>query len=232
MKSNYLFIIVMFLSILFAVFLVAGEDKKVRSLAAKKDSNTMKEDVPYDQQATQKEIQFLMDRFSRKNKIDILRTIKRRSIELDKRESDLNNERQVFDKSIKKMEELIDNNIKKNEKEVEEIIAMKEGLDKRIDNLKKAIASLDVQYQKEEQEKLKKLIKSFKNMNPKRAALIVPEMSLNLAAQVMLALPSRNSAQIIERLNPKTAAKLSHLMAEQKKQKKLRDKVKEIFNKR
>lgn len=182
----------------------------------------MVEKPSIDEQAGEKEVKLLMERFSRKDRIDLLKAVKQRSIDLDKREYALKTRQEMFQKVLSSITQIIE---KQNSKDKEKI----DNLDNMLAQFKNTISEFDEKLTEEEETKLNKVIRSFKEIKAKKAALIVPEMDMKLVVKVFLALPARNTAAIMQNLDPKLAAQISHRMAEERKKKNLRKKGEELL---
>ena len=220
MLSKYMLIGTLFASILLMVFILSGQD---RMLTAGDSIKKLKPAIPIDQQASQKEIMLLMKRFSKRSKIDLVRAVKERSITLDKKEYLLETKQQMFDKTLNKIKGIVEANNKSDDVRIEK-------LDGMIAEFKDTIKSFDKKLTEEESEKLGKVIKTFKEIKAKKAALIVPKMDIKLVVKVMLALPARNTAAILQNLDPALAAKISHRMAEERKKIALKNKGDQLLD--
>lgn len=221
MKAGYLFVPVMLLSIILAVVLIA-QDKKppLKKSAAKKISKTESPEIL----SADKEIRLLMEKFSSKSKIDILRDIKNRSAEIERMELKLKAERDILDKTVVKVKQIIADNNTQDDKRIEKF-------DKMLAELKGKIDQYKEQEKVDDEEKFKKVVQTFKEVKAKKAALIIPNMDIDLVVKVMLELPSRGTAAIMQSLDPKLAANISHRMAEERKKMQMKKDGEDIISK-
>ncbi len=186
-------------------------------LFAQDSNEEKKEKPPINEKKVTAEIKALMDQFSRKNKIDILEAVRKRTVALDRQEYKLKTEQEMFEKALGKIGEIV---TKTNDSDSKKFVR----LDTMLQDFKKEIKEFDKKLTAEEETKLTKLIATFKEIKAKKAALIVPEMDMELVVKVLLALPARSAGAIMQNLAPKLAAQISHRMAEERKKQLLKEK--------
>lgn len=215
MKAGYLFVPVMFLSMVLAVVILMAQDKKAENAETKKNVKSEKakkadETGSPEMVSAEKEVRLLMQKFSSKNKIDVLRDIKSRSAENERTELKLKAEKDILDKTMVKIKQMITDNNDQDDQKIKKFDVMLAELKAKIDQYKSKEKSDD-------DENFQKVAKSFKEIKAKKAALIIPNMDIDLVIKVLLELPAKSTAAILQSLDPKLAAQISHRMAEERK---------------
>jgi len=223
MKAKSSIIIFIFTSIMLSMLLLYGQDKK---------SPVPKKAASISEQANSKMIQSLMRRFLRANKIDSIKYIKHQKKQIEKKELKLKSREDMLNKSSGKITELLQTMQKDDQKRLDKVEKMFADFNKKIDAFEKNLKEFDEDANKKENEKLKKLVANFKEIKSKKAALIIPDMSIDLSVKVLTKLSARKAGSIMQNLPPELAAKISHRMAEEKKKKALQQKAKDILDKK
>ena len=137
----------------------------------------------------------------------VLRGLEDKKIQVEKSQENLVQER----KELERYEEQID----------EKLVTL-ERLKKQIND---EIAQLETKKTQQELEKeaayeakLRRLVKMYAGMKPKKAALIVDKMTLEVAQEIFLRMREASASQILSFVGAEKAAKISERLAFKKKQ--------------
>lgn len=156
----------------------------------------------------------------------------------DSTESDIENKKEFSEFEVTLLQSL-----SKRRKEIEQMekeVRMKESLleatDLRLEekineikNLEKVVRDLLTTYDKEEEAKVKSLVKIYENMKPKEAARIFNELDMSILLMVVDKMAERRAAPILAKMSPLKAKNLTEELAEDRKLRTLQeDKLNQI----
>lgn len=96
------------------------------------------------------------------------------------------------------------------EKRVEERIA-------RLKEIEDSVASLIEKFDKQEEERLTKLVKVYEDMKPKSAAAIFDQLDMDVLLAVAKRMDEAKMAQVLSKMTPDAAKRLTLEMAKQRK---------------
>lgn len=98
--------------------------------------------------------------------------------------------------------------------------AAEKRLDERINRLKEietSIAALIERFDKQEEERLTKLVQVYESMKPKSAAAIFDQLDMEILLAVARRMDEAKMAEILSKMSPEAAKRLTIEMASQKK---------------
>jgi len=127
--------------------------------------------------------------------LDILQNLARRRDELERREREI---------------EMRGGLLQAAEKSIDAKIQKLEGLRQTIDGMLNA-------YEKQEEAKLKSLVKIYESMKPKEAAQIWAELEMPILLQVIERMREQKIASILAKMNPDTARRITIELAQRRK---------------
>ncbi len=169
--------------------------------------------------ATTDDMKVLLEKFSKRNQLDILTAIREKNNLLEKKEFELESQKQILDKGREIIIKKLDTIASEDDKTLKRIQELSDKFDVSLARMEKKIEYFDKKMDKREADRLNKIVADFKEIKAKKAAEIVPNMDKNLAVQVLLKLPARTAGQILQNMNPKLAGVISELMSKEKKKK-------------
>lgn len=214
-RAHYMVLVVatvLFTGILFMAPLLSAE-KEEKEASAKVIEKNPKQD------ATSGDMKVLLKKFSKRNQLDILTAVRDKNNILEKREFELESQKQILDKGREIIMNKLELIASEDEKTLKKINQLSDSFDISLGTIEKKIAYFDKKMEKRELDRLGKVVADFKEIKAKKAAEIVPNMNKNLVVKVLLRLPARTAGQILQNMEPKAAAVISELMAKEKKRK-------------
>jgi flagellar motility protein MotE (MotC chaperone) len=137
----------------------------------------------------------VMDRHFSASEIEILKNLSKRRDELDRWERNI---------------QVKESTLSATEKRIEEKLA-------QIDVMKKAVADLLEQYNKQEDAKIKSLVKIYENMKPGDAARIFNEVEMPILLLVIDKMSEKKAAPILAQMEPKKAKQITVELAAQRR---------------
>ncbi len=218
MKKAEIMLLILFSIVFFFMLYVAAQDKK--EILTEK-SNDSREKPDPDDQAVSSEIKAIMNRFSEKSRIELLRVVRDRHRKMEKKEQKLRSEAVVIEKMVSKIEDMAETLKNKDEEVISKLDSMYDELKNKMFEMTETFNDSYGKFEKEEKEKFEQLVQSFKEMDPENAAEIAERIDRNLAARIFLELPPRNSGAVLEETDPDVAADISHIMAQMEKKKEM-----------
>lgn len=127
--------------------------------------------------------------------VELLQSLSKRRDELNRWENNIQIKEAALDATQKRIEEKI----------------------KQIEGMKKQVALLLSQYNKQEDAKIHSLVKIYENMKPSEAARIFDEVEMPILLLVIDAMAEKKAAPILAAMNPKKAKQLTVELANERK---------------
>ena len=136
-----------------------------------------------------------------------LRGLEDKKIQIEKSQKNLVQER----KELERYEEQIDEKLANLER-------LKKQINDEMDQLGTKKTQQELEKEAAYEAKLRRLVKMYAGMKPKKAALIVDKMTLEVAQEIFLRMREASASQILSFVGAEKAAKISERLAFKKKQ--------------
>lgn len=127
--------------------------------------------------------------------VELLQSLSKRREELDRWEDNIKIKESVLDAAEKRIDEKI----------------------QQIEGMKKQVAALLAQYNKQEDAKINSLVKIYENMKPAEAARIFDEVEMPILLLVIDAMAEKKAAPILAAMEPKKAKQLTVELANERR---------------